>query len=196
MSAGHEPISATVSAEPDLVTRIAGGDRAAEAEFVHRFERGVRVLIRRHCRPGDPVVDDLVQDVLTGVIERLRAGAIRDATALPGYVQAAAVYATNAEYRQRRPTLSDASIHDLPDAENPSTHLAATQLSALLRTLLAEMPVERDREVLTRFYLLEEDREQVCRSLGIDPAHFHRVTFRARERFRSLLEQAGFGDGR
>jgi RNA polymerase sigma-70 factor (ECF subfamily) len=196
MSAGYEPTSAAASAEPDLVARIAGGDHSAEAEFVLRFERGVRVLVRRHCRPGDPVVDDLVQDVLAGVIERLRAGAIRDATALPGYVQAAAVYATNAEYRQRRPTLNVAAIEQLPDAENPSTQLAATQLAEMLRALLAEMPVERDREILTRFYLQEEDRDQVCRSLGIDPGHFHRVTFRARERFRTLLEQAGFGEGR
>jgi RNA polymerase sigma-70 factor (ECF subfamily) len=196
MSAGYEPTSATASAEPDLVARIAGGDHGAEAEFVRRFERGVRVLVRRHCRPGDPVVDDLVQDVLAGVIERLRAGAIRDATALPGYVQAAAVYATNAEYRQRRPMLNVAAIEQLADGENPSTRLATSQLAEMLRTLLAEMPVERDREILTRFYLQEEDRDQVCRSLGIDPGHFHRVTFRARERFRALLEQAGFGDGR
>ena len=196
MSAGYEPISAASNAEPDLVARIAGGDRGAEAEFVRRFERGVRVLVRRHCRPGDPIVDDLVQDVLTGVIERLRAGAIRDATALPGYVQAAAVYATNAEYRQRRPTQNVAAIEDLPDSENPATRLAATQLCDMLRTLLSEMTVERDREILTRFYLHEEDRDSVCHSLGIDPNHFHRVTFRARERFRMLLEQAGFGDGR
>ena len=196
MSAGYEPTSAAASAEPDLVARIAGGDHGAEAEFVRRFERGVRVLVRRHCRPGDPVVDDLVQDVLAGVIERLRAGAIRDAGALPGYVQAAAVYATNAEYRQRRPTLNVMAIEQMPDSDSPSSQFAATQLSEMLRTLLAEMPVARDREILMRFYLQEEDRDQVCRSLGIEPGHFHRVTFRARERFRMLLEEAGFGDGK
>src|SRR5678815_2412067 len=112
MSAGYEPMAATTGAEPDLVARIAGGDRAAESEFVRRFERGVRALVRRHCRPGDPIVDDLVQDVLTGVIEQLRAGAVHDAAALTGYVQAAAVYATTAEYRRRRPTLNDSSLEN------------------------------------------------------------------------------------
>lgn len=192
MSAGYEPIATAAIAEPDLVDRIAHGDRGAESEFVRRYERGVRVLVRRHCRPGDPVVDDLVQDVLTGVIERLRAGAVRDASALPGYVQAAAVYATNAEYRQRRPTQSDAAIEDLPDAESPANRLDAAQLAALLRKLLAEMPVARDREILTRFYLKEDDRDSICRALAIDVGHFHRVLFRARERFRALLEQSGY----
>ena len=192
MSAGYEPIGTSAVAESDLVDRIAHGDRVAESEFVRRFERGVRVLVRRHCRPGDPIVDDLVQDVLTGVIERLRAGAVRDAAALPSYVQAAAVYATNAEYRQRRPTQSDSAIEDLPDAESPAKRLDAAQLAALLRKLLAEMPVARDREILTRFYLREDERDAICRALAIDAGHFHRVLFRARERFRALLEQSGY----
>jgi len=195
MSAGYEPMAAATGAEPDIVARIAGGDRTAESEFVRRFERGVRALVRRHCRPGDSIVDDLVQDVLTGVIERLRAGAIHDSGALAGYVQAAAVYATTAEYRRRRPTQSDATIENLADGDTPTARLEATQLSTMLRTLLAEMPVARDREILARFYLDEQDKDDVCRALEIDPAHFHRVVFRARERFRTLLEQAGIGGG-
>ena len=194
MSAGYEPMAAA-GAEPDIVARIAGGDRAAESEFVRRFERGVRALVRRHCRPGDPIVDDLVQDVLAGVIERLRVGAIHDSAALPGYVQAAAVYATTAEYRRRRPTQNDSTIENLADGDSPTARLEATQLSTMLRTLLAEMPVARDREILARFYLDEQDKDEVCRALDIDPAHFHRVVFRARERFRTLLEQAGIGGG-
>ena len=195
MSAGHEPMAATASVEPDLVARIANRDRAAENEFVRRFERGVRALVRRHCRPGDPIVDDLVQDVLTGVIERLRAGAINDSAALPGYVQAAAVYATTAEYRRRRPTQNVSALENLPDNDSPSARLDATQLAIMLRTLLAEMPVVRDREILARFYLDEQDKDAVCRALGIDPSHFHRVVFRARERFRELLEQVGIAGG-
>jgi RNA polymerase sigma-70 factor (ECF subfamily) len=180
------------TSQADLVERIARGDRGAEAEFVRRFERGVRALVRRHCRPGDPIVDDIVQDVLTGVIERLRAGAVRDASALPGYVQAAAVYATNAEYRQRRPTQTVAAIEELSDGDSPQKQCAAEQLGEFLRQVLTELPVARDREVLTRFYLDEEDRDRICRTLAIETGHFHRVLFRARVRFRELLEQSGF----
>jgi len=180
----------------DLVARIAGGDRSAESEFVTRFGRGVRALVRRRCRPGDPIVDDLVQDVLTGVIERLRAGAVNDAAALTGYVQAAAVYATTAEYRRRRSTQSISSLDILADGESPPTRLQESQLAALLRTLLAEMPIARDREILARFYLDEQGKDAVCHALAIDPSHFHRVVFRARERFRVLLDQAGLRDAR
>jgi len=63
--------------------------------------------------------------------------------------------------------------------------------AGFLRDVLAGMPVARDREILRRFYLEEEDKDSVCRALAIDPGHFHRVMFRARERFRLLVEQAG-----
>jgi RNA polymerase sigma-70 factor (ECF subfamily) len=180
-----------VGAGHSLISRIAQGDRQAEAEFVRLYERGVRVLVRRHCRPGDPVVDDLVQDVLSGVLERLRAGAIHDPVALPAYVQSAVVYATSAEYRRRRPTQTDAVVEQMADGETPGTQLDASQLAGFLRNVLAGMPVARDREILRRFYLEEEDKDSVCRALAIDPGHFHRVMFRARERFRLLVEQAG-----
>jgi len=191
MSAGQGAPVAT-AADADFVTRIAAGDREAETEFVRRYQRGVRVLVRRHCRPNDPIVDDLAQDVMARVLERLRAGAIRDPAALPAYVQATIVYAASAEYRARRIKEPVASIDEaIVDADDPPRRVSSSQMSELLRGLLDKLPVARDREVLARFYLAEEDKETVCRGLGIDASHFHRVVFRARERFRALLAEAG-----
>jgi hypothetical protein len=58
--------------------------------------------------------------------------------------------------------------------------------------MLEQMPVARDREVLIRFYLDDEDREQICRELQLSEEHFNRVIFRARNRFRELIEHRGF----
>ena len=195
MSEGQEHAVATAGAELTLVARIRAGDRDAESEFVRLYERGVRVLMRRHCRLGDPVVADLSQEVLMHVLERLRAGALRDADALPGYVRSTVVRTANAEYRRRRDIDPGAVLEDLPSSENPAERHAANQLAALLKALLAQMPVARDREILSRFYLKEEDRDDVCRELGIDSTHFHRVVHRARERFRTMLAQAGLSEG-
>jgi RNA polymerase sigma-70 factor (ECF subfamily) len=191
MSASPTQAEATASADLDFIARIAAGDRAAETEFVRRYQRGVQVLVRRHCRPGDPIVEDIAQDVLARVLERLRAGAIRDAASLPAYVQTTVVYATSAEYRSRRPTESVDAIAQLPAADSPVNSLTSAQLRQTLTALLAELPLARDRELLTRFYLDDEDKDNVCRDLGIDSAHFRRVAFRARERFRELLDRAG-----
>lgn len=194
MSVDLTQADATAGAQSDLVARIAAGDRAAEAEFVRRFQYGVQVMVRRHCRPGDPIVEDIAQDVLARVLERLRAGAIRDAAALPAYVQAAIVYATGAEYRSRRLTEPVEAIEQLQGGDSPLVRVTADQLRQTLTTLLAELPVTRDRELLRRFYLDDEDKDDVCRGLGIDTTHFRRVAFRARERFRELLDRAGIGE--
>jgi RNA polymerase sigma-70 factor (ECF subfamily) len=193
MSGGQEHVAAGVGL--DLAARIAAGDRAAEAEFVRRFEGGVRVMMRRHCRLGDPIVADLSQEVLMHVLERLRAGAVHDANALPAYVRSTVVRTANAEYRRRHEADGGVAVDDLPGNDNPVEKQAAAQLASLLKTLLSQMPVVRDREILSRFYLKDEDRDDVCRALGIDPGHFHRVVHRARERFRALLDQAGLSEG-
>jgi hypothetical protein len=61
--------------------------------------------------------------------------------------------------------------------------------------MLEEMPATRDRELLVRFYLNDEEKDAICRELNLSQEHFNRVIFRARNRFRELLEQRGFGRG-
>ena len=50
--------------------------------------------------------------------------------------------------------------------------------------LVAEL---RDRQVLVRYYLRDEDKATLCHDLGLSDEHFNRVLHRARERFRALL---------
>ena len=180
-----------------LVAAIAAGDARAETEFVRLFQPGIRALVRRHARPADPIVEDLVQDVLHQLIRRLRAAALFDPLALPGYVRSTVVLTVQAEYRRRgRRGENDASVSvdTLQASDDPATAAQREQLSHGIRTLLAELPTERDREILRRFYLQENDRDTVCAALGIDTDHFHRVLHRARQRLKTLLIGAGIGD--
>lgn len=186
------------TSDAELVARIATGDRGAENEFVVRYQRGIRTLVRRHARAGDPIVDDLVQEVLQHVLCRLREGALRDTEALAPYVRSAVVFSTTAEYRRRsrrgEETLGEG--FDPPGDEiGPSALAEQRDAQACVSRLVAELPTPRDREVLTRFYLKEQAKSEVCTALDIDEAHFHRVVFRARERLRALLLQSGLEVG-
>ena len=53
------------------------------------------------------------------------------------------------------------------------------------------MPVERDRDLLIRLYVYDQDKEEICRELGLDSLHFNRVLFRAKGRFKKILERTG-----
>jgi RNA polymerase sigma-70 factor (ECF subfamily) len=181
----------------DLLSRIAAGDRGAEKEFVTRHYRGILALVRRHCRPNDPAVEDLAQEVVTSVLQRLRANAIRDEKALPAYIQIVIVRLTAAEYRGRRDELASAkqSAPDPVDVRDPGHALDAARRRKIVSEMISQLPTARDREVLRRFYLQEQSRVEVCQSLEIDESHFHRVVFRARQRLRQLLEAAGVRSG-
>lgn len=177
-----------------ILERIAAGDRAAEEALLSRFQRGVRALVVRHCRPGDAVADDIVQDVLSAVLVRVREGGIRDAQTFPAYLQTMIVRATTSEYRKRRTrgeSLPIEAADGLPDRSDPPADLDSQRLAAHLRGLIADLPVARDRMLLSRFYLEEHSKEDICVSMGIADDHFHRVVHRARVRFRAVLAQAG-----
>lgn len=183
--------------------RIAAGDRRAEAEFVEAYRRGVLALVRRHCRPREPAVEDIAHDVLIAVLGKLRESAIRDEAALPAYVRSAVVFAVQSEYRKRgrREALIEGIAEPMPDDppstsqdERPPDHLERAQRRTAVTALLQELDVARDREVLRRFYLQEEERETICSALGIDEGHFRKVLFRARTRFAELWRRHEAGD--
>jgi RNA polymerase sigma factor (sigma-70 family) len=178
----------------EIAGRIAHGDRAAENEFVLRFERGIRALVRRRLRPYDPELDDLVQDVFRIVLEKLRAGAVRELDSVAAFVQTTVVFVTNNEFRRRTRLpnpASQATLEALPDEREPSRTLDATRLGDLLRKMLAELTIPRDRQALELFYLAEQPTETVCATLGLKPPDFYLVLSRARRRFREILIEAG-----
>jgi RNA polymerase sigma-70 factor (ECF subfamily) len=51
------------------------------------------------------------------------------------------------------------------------------------------MQLPRDREILVRVYLHDQDKDRVCRELGISEEHYKRVLHRARARFAELLQR-------
>ncbi|SDE07720.1 RNA polymerase sigma factor [Aquimonas voraii] len=180
-----------------LVRAIAAGDSEAERSFIERYGRGVRALVVRACRPGDPVVDDLVQEVLLTVLGRLRQGALKDPNALPAYLQATIAHATRAEYRRRGlrgEVVESACLEALPaPGPGPAEQLHQQHLQRALAELMKALPVPRDRAVLRGFYLEQRERDELCAELGIDEPHFRRVLHRARERLRGLIESSAFG---
>jgi len=62
-----------------------------------------------------------------------------------------------------------------------------------VQQLIAELGSERDREVLLRFHVAEEEKETICADLGLTTLQSNVVLFRARQRFKELVERARQG---
>jgi DNA-directed RNA polymerase specialized sigma24 family protein len=82
-------------------------------------------------------------------------------------------------------------VSAIPDESySPYRDVSRAQNTKLVRQLLNELPVERDRELLERLYVQDQDKEEICQALGLDSLHFNRVLHRAKQRFRQLLLHA------
>ncbi len=62
----------------ELSRRIREGDVSAESELIRQFEPGLRVLLRRRTGGDHGLLQDLVQETLLVVIQRLRGDGIDD----------------------------------------------------------------------------------------------------------------------
>lgn len=177
----------------ELVRRIGEGDARAEEELVRRYQRGLVYLIRHRTRDSELALD-IAQEALTIAIEKLRQGPIEQAERLGAYLRGTAINLVSAQARKsvRRATTADSDAVELvaDEAAGPFDRVSSEQAQRLVRTLLGELRVQRDREILVRAYLRDEDKSTTCEALGIDSAHYNRVLFRAKARFKELLMTA------
>lgn len=174
-----------------LAQRIRDGDRSAEAELVQTFSRGIRVILRHIARDA-ALVEDLHQDTFRIGLERVRAGALRDAAQLGGFLAGLARNLAIEHFRKARRSVpeDDAALDRLESpAPSASELLEREEDARRVARVLEALPTERDRAVLRRFYLGHEDKDVLCTELGVDRLQFNRIVHRARERFRAIWER-------
>ena len=143
------------------------------------------------------LASDLLQDAVVTALQKLRAGGISDPAHLDGYVYRVALNHLRNHKRKSRTRMGHSDgvgeLADPTDSNRPADNLAADQWARMAKELLQEVTPVRDRELLVRFYLHEESKEALCRRYELTELHFNRVIFRARDRFRELLQRRGLG---
>jgi RNA polymerase sigma-70 factor (ECF subfamily) len=177
----------------DLVLRIRGGDRRAEEELVSRFGEGLSFLLRRWTRERT-AAEDLYQETFRLALEKIRRGEVRDPERLGAYLRSLAKNLSTEYYRRgsvrevREEGIEAAAELSAPEAGQLGK-LLRREKADLVRRVLGELGSERDRQVLFRFYIAEEDKERIGADLGLSGPELNLVLFRARRRYRDLFER-------
>src|SRR3954469_22463422 len=182
----------------DLVARVRAGDPRAEERIVELYGRAVAVILDRHTN-GRPEAEDLFQDTFRIGLEKLRRGELREPAKLPGFLAQIARSLAIEHYRKitrrKTDTDSDAVLTAMAAGESPLGGLLARENAALVRRVLHDLANERDRQVLLRFYIAEEDKDRISADYGLSSLQFNRVLHRARQRYKELLtERLGGGE--
>lgn len=181
-----------------LVGRIQAGDPTAESELVARFSRGLLLMLRRLAQ-NPALADDLHQETLALVLGKIRRGEVREPEKLAGFIRSTARNLFIADRRKEARYLAldegeeegarpGPALADRGPA--PLERVLAQEEARQVQRLLAELRFDRDRQLLLRFYLSDDSKEELCADLEIEPERFNKVLFHARERLRELWERA------
>jgi RNA polymerase sigma-70 factor, ECF subfamily len=173
---------------PELVMRIQRGDESGMEDLYHLFARGIRFYLCRQLRMQE--VDDKVHDTFLIVVQAIRRGDLRKPERLMGFVRTVV--------RRQVAALIDAKVHGRRDQAdfdvgarvadrrlNPEENTAFEQKVALMQVTLLQLS-DRDREILTRFYLREETQRKICQEMHLTAIQFRLFKSRAKARFGEL----------
>jgi RNA polymerase sigma-70 factor (ECF subfamily) len=156
--------------------------------------KGLHTILLRVTR--DPqLASDLLNDAIATALEKIRRGELAQDARLDGYIYRVALNLLRNHRRKEAPArfdTSDALAELAVDDAQPVAEHDTDKWKNVVTELMANLG-SRDREILARFYLEEEDRMTIQRALGLTHSQFNKVIFRARARFRELLESRGWG---
>jgi|YNPBryunderm2012_1023409.scaffolds.fasta_scaffold00359_16 RNA polymerase sigma-70 factor (ECF subfamily) len=182
---------AGVAAQPrwsELVEKIRIGDPGGMEQLYAIFSRGIRFYLCRQVGPDE--LDDRVHDTFLIVVQAIQRGELRDPERLMGFVRTVvrrqvAAYIERA-VQTRRGQLELHPGLPISDArDNPEQEVLARQKVELMQKVL-EGVSRRDREILTRFYLLGQTQQQICREMKLTETQFRLLKSRAKARFGEL----------
>ena len=157
---------------------------AAETELYRRFAPRVRLYGLRHLRDED-AARDLAQQVMLLAIEKLRAGAIRDADQIASFVLG--VSRTMAKDWKRR----DWRREKLRETFLPASMVGSPRRDATLdldrlESCLARL-ADRERMVVLLTFYAEKTASEVGKELRLTEGNVRVIRHRAIERLRTCM---------
>jgi RNA polymerase sigma-70 factor, ECF subfamily len=171
-----------------LVNRIQGGDAGGMEDLYAVFSRGVRFYLCRQLGPQE--LEDKVHDTFLIVVQAIRRGELREPDRLMGFVRTivrrqVAAYIDNAVQTRREQTDLESGLSISDGRSNPEEDAIARQRVEIMTSVLHSVSA-RDREILTRFYLLGQNQQQICSEMHLSDTQFRLLKSRAKARFGEL----------
>ncbi len=171
-----------------LVERIRTGQTDGMEELYELFLKGIRFYLCRQL--GTQELDDKVHDTFVVVVQAIRRGELREPERLMGFVRTivrrqVAAHIDRAVHLRKDRLDVDSGLKIIDPTTNPEENAVFKQRIELIRMVLSEMG-ERDREILTRFYLHEQSQAQICSEMDLTETQFRLLKSRAKLRFGEL----------
>ena len=177
-----------------MVSRMIEGDAAAGDELVEKYGRGVWFYLKKEVRTHHSA-QDLYQDTFRIGIEKIRSGKLEKPERLGAFLFGIARFVVRDHFRReikRESPLEPETIDRFPKpSAGPLSNLLSKDCSREILEAIHALKSDRDRQVIFRFYIAQDDKSDICQDLDLTSIHFNRVLHRARQRFKELLIKRG-----
>lgn len=185
---GSEKPTASAPRWPELVEKIRAGEPGAMEELYNLFSRGVRFYLCRQLGPHE--LEDRVHDTFLIVVQAIRRGELREPERLMGFVRTVvrrqvAAHIDRAVQTRKGQTELQWGLGVSDERSDPEQDAIIRQKQEIMEKILRSVS-RRDREILTRFYLLEQTQEQICLEMKLTETQFRLLKSRAKARFGEL----------
>jgi RNA polymerase sigma factor (sigma-70 family) len=98
------------------------------------------------------------------------------------------------QQRRNRADFEDTMFSVSDWRENPENSVMARQRKEIARKVMQEIS-QRDRDILHRFYVLEQSQDQICADMGLSYNQFRLLKSRAKARFGEVGRKVAAGAG-
>ncbi len=154
--------------------RIQRGDDSGMEDLYRLFAKGIRFYLCRQL--GAQELEDKIHDTFLIVVQAIRRGDLREPERLMGFVRTVvrrqvAAHIDHLVHSRRERLHMDVGVRVADGRRNPEQTVAFQEKVDLMREVLKELS-ERDRDILTRFYLNEQSQEQVCEEMNLTETQF------------------------
>jgi RNA polymerase sigma factor (sigma-70 family) len=149
--------------DSDIVALCRGGDCEAWGEFVERFTGLVHGIAMGRCRLGREDAEDVAQEVFARAYERLET--LRSDGAIRAWI-AQVTYCVSIDLLRKssRERAADRPV----DSEVPDEAFGAPEEAVWVQQMLDDVPAPC-REILDRFFLLDQSYSTIGADLGLPP---------------------------
>jgi|SoiMethySBSTD1v2_1073268.scaffolds.fasta_scaffold260096_2 RNA polymerase sigma-70 factor (ECF subfamily) len=167
--------------------RLSSGDPETEAHFTRYFRELLVIKLRSRLR-SSALVEDAIQETFLRVLRAVRQpGGIQSPGGFGSFVNSVCNNVLFELYRShsRVDPLGDdtgAQIRD-PHASVEES-VVVDEERASVRKVLATLP-PKEKQLLEWLFFEERDKDEICRSLGIDRNYLRVLVHRAKQRFKA-----------
>jgi RNA polymerase sigma-70 factor (ECF subfamily) len=180
------------SFDASYVKRLADGDPATESHFSEYFRKFI-VLKLRARRLTPSMCDDILQETMLRVLKAVRHGAgVSQPERFGAYVNAVCknIVLEFLNKQQRHPPVPE----NAPEPADERIDMDASLITRERKQIVAEVLdglKSKDREILRLVFLEENDREDICKKLGVGAEYLRVLLHRAKERFAEAYLRKG-----